>query len=648
MQYYNKKVFKENKDTIFMKRQGLKLVVILLMFSFFISSVSAGNVIFRDGKIISSGNVSTDEKFVGDGSGITNITVTTNLFNQVLNTTSNVTFDTVNVSDLNLKFLGDNTFNFAKLQFNSLNNKIWQFAHRNETSLNLTNNFLLWFYNGTTWNYGLRITPELNFGFGNKTSLDNVTLNQRLNVFGNANITGEITGNYFIGDGSKLTNISSSTTNPFNQNLNTTSNATFNYLNISNNLRWNQQYYPAITQEVFGQLLDFGINYNQSGYRNYSALGGFLRLDSRGSIFNPVFSVISNKIGQAGGGGNETFLLSLYENGNLNVSGEIYLKNATPISKWLYNQTIAVNPFNQVLNKSSNVTFNQVNFSDDFAVHNGIPNKIALWVKNYGFGISTGSLDYTTDNGASHTFYANQTKLATLKEEGLNVTGNVTSNHYTGTLTKYHSSGNTSIMGYSTTGKETGFTFNWQNSSSTNVWADVIGLNSLNLLAWAIDFKLSNDNKFRFGNNNDFQMGFDSTVRRFHLVSNLNNTNLLRNNPGLGINHQGWVAISETQNAPIHNATAPLDVNGSSTFRKSINVTGYVNATVDLCISGSGKCLNDTVSFSTDPSVNNTIIYWNNNTRAWSTLTPNATSVYLTICNDGKMQWISIGSVCPL
>lgn len=96
MQISKHKVFKQRNSYPLMSLRRLSSVIFLLTLLSSVSFVSAGNVIFRDGKIISSGNVSTDEKFVGDGSALTNLNgIGGNPFNQNLNTTDNVTFNKV-------------------------------------------------------------------------------------------------------------------------------------------------------------------------------------------------------------------------------------------------------------------------------------------------------------------------------------------------------------------------------------------------------------------------------------------------------------------------------------------------------------------------------------------------------------------------
>src|SRR3989344_735504 len=282
MSHFERKEYKGENTVVIMNLGLLRSIVFILATFFFISSVSAGNVIFRDGKIISSGNVSTDEKFIGDGSEITNLNVpSVNPFNQDLNTTSNVTFDRFISKGISINL--SNYFNFGAIDLIG-DDKKWQITHRNESNMGLKNNLLFYYFNGTNWDYGFKITPGLKFGFGNRTFLDNVTLNEKLTVFGNVNITGNII--------------------------------------IDNKITWNQQYLPAITQEVAGLLLDFGVNYNQSGNRNYSALGGFLRIDTRGNNI-PILQVGTNPIGWTGGGGNETYLLELRENGDLNITGTL-------------------------------------------------------------------------------------------------------------------------------------------------------------------------------------------------------------------------------------------------------------------------------------------------------------------------------------
>jgi hypothetical protein len=82
--------------------------------------------------------------------------------------------------------------------------------------------------NLTTINYGF-------FSFlGSLSSRINALFVKDISFNGSINGTGNVSANYFIGDGSLLTNLSAAGRNPFNQNLNTTSNVSFNQLNVAN------------------------------------------------------------------------------------------------------------------------------------------------------------------------------------------------------------------------------------------------------------------------------------------------------------------------------------------------------------------------------------------------------------------------------
>ena len=48
---------------------------------------------------------------------------------------------------------------------------------------------------------------------------------------------------------------------------------------------------PALTQEVGGQLIEFGVNYEQSGRQDSSYAGGFFRIDTRPGYTDQLFSV---------------------------------------------------------------------------------------------------------------------------------------------------------------------------------------------------------------------------------------------------------------------------------------------------------------------------------------------------------------------
>lgn len=92
---------------------------------------------------------------------------------------------------------------------------------------------------------------------------------------------------------------------------------------------------------------------------------------------------------------------------------------------------------------------------------------------------------------------------------------------------------------------------------------------------------------------------------------------------------------------------------GIADFNKSrvsiynnMTVTGYINATRDVCVTN-GNCLNKTIAPVNTPYKNNTITYWNNNTRVWDVLQGSSNNGYLAQCS-GALMWLSIGAVCPI
>jgi len=56
-----------------------------------------------------------------------------------------------------------------------------------------------------------------------------------------------------------------------------------------------------------------------------------------------------------------------------------------------------------------------ITFNPYFATHTANPNKIRLFSNLYGFGVSAGSLNYTADTGADHTFYNSTDKSFTIE-----------------------------------------------------------------------------------------------------------------------------------------------------------------------------------------------------------------------------------------
>ncbi|MBS3083907.1 hypothetical protein J4423_03825 [Candidatus Pacearchaeota archaeon] len=218
MSHFERKEYKGENTVVIMNLGLLRSIVFILATFFFISSVSAGNVIFRDGKIISSGNVSTDEKFVGDGSKITNITsITTNPFNQNLNTTSNVTFDTLNIKQI---FFDKQ---YTPSLVSEVMGKILDFGvNYNQSGIrNISDygGFIRIDSRGGSYNNSLFQVIFNNIGSVGGGNNEKIVL--RLSNDGVLNTS------YFVGDGSRLTNISGVGNNPFNQDLNKTSNVTF-------------------------------------------------------------------------------------------------------------------------------------------------------------------------------------------------------------------------------------------------------------------------------------------------------------------------------------------------------------------------------------------------------------------------------------
>lgn len=221
MYNFKRKIYKDKEANVFMKRKGLKSFVFLFVLSFFITSVSAGNVIFRDGKIISSGNVSTDDKFVGDGSKLTNLTTSGNPFNQNLNTSNDVTFrnlTTQNISSKNIYVtssrpgegifikgiqsalnspsirLGNETTDITTIGLALANGHYNTMAKLYDTIVRIGEN-----------NFILAINDSDTLLFSENKKNINITNNVSAK---SAHFTERVTSPYFIGDGSKLTNLS--------------------------------------------------------------------------------------------------------------------------------------------------------------------------------------------------------------------------------------------------------------------------------------------------------------------------------------------------------------------------------------------------------------------------------------------------------
>jgi len=169
----------------------------------------------------------------GDGGNLTNIS-TDNPFNQDLNTTDNATFTYLDVTyDENVS--GNLTVDGEIIVSNNI--EIWG------------NYYLKWLDNAgvNTYAYILANTDELrisatdnnptNFRYGSLGSDISATINGTTgnwNFTENISVDNNVYGGAFHGDGGNLTNITGVGSNPFNQDLNTTDNATFNNLSVNN------------------------------------------------------------------------------------------------------------------------------------------------------------------------------------------------------------------------------------------------------------------------------------------------------------------------------------------------------------------------------------------------------------------------------
>lgn len=76
-----------------------------------------------------------------------------------------------------------------------------------------------------------------------------------------------------------------------------------------------------------------------------------------------------------------------------------------------------------------------------------------------------------------------------------------------------------------------------------------------------------------------------------------------------------------------------------------------INASLDVCVT-SGKCLNRSINIA-DPSFNNTMLVWNNSTRAWTSVpespTNNEVPVFCTSASVGRWTFLDKASgTCPI
>jgi len=98
-----------------------------------------------------------------------------------------------------------------------------------------------------------------------RIGIGTATPTHELNVVGDVNITGS-----YYGDGSKLTGISSS--NPFDQDLNTTNSPTFNNLNLSNDLILNSANKKIIWEGVNGSFIKSFVTSGSANFMSFDII----------------------------------------------------------------------------------------------------------------------------------------------------------------------------------------------------------------------------------------------------------------------------------------------------------------------------------------------------------------------------------------
>lgn len=298
-----------------------------------------------------------------------------NIFDQWLNTTDRVVFDAVNITK--------NLTVFGRVSFFGINytGATGSASLVGSTSPTISTPVINQLRGGTGINNNITIVPtsavvnNSHIVFrGNFTNTSPIwaTINATEYKFYipiKSNDT--VTATYFIGDGSMLTNLTIVV--PGNSTLlhcsNITgnglcptdsprfNNGTFNNLTLNNQLILDGQYDCVVMQEVSGEILDFGCNFNQSGLRNNSKQGGFIRLDMR-TVFtdnSTFFTIFRNAEGTTGGFANEIELLrmsnrgDLYTHGNISANttiqapnflgGNISVKNAS-FAEWIFGKNL--------------------------------------------------------------------------------------------------------------------------------------------------------------------------------------------------------------------------------------------------------------------------------------------------------------------
>lgn len=208
------------------------------------------NYFLFDNNIV--GKNATMDKFIGDGSSLFNVNFSQyNFFNQILNTTSNVSFNKLYVTDETTNptefyigyFLSNSTASVGLVN----RNKGTGGTHITSTSdygnasiavMSGQNQKKAMMVMGR-WNATISLFTTL-WGIGTRDD-DNLIIRDYvageyiLNVStgGNVNWLRNVSSPFFVGDGSQLTNLP--TSNPFNQNLNTTANnVTFESMTAKN------------------------------------------------------------------------------------------------------------------------------------------------------------------------------------------------------------------------------------------------------------------------------------------------------------------------------------------------------------------------------------------------------------------------------
>ena len=312
-------------------------------------------------------NVTCIDDVEGSGSG--------NPFNQVLNTTSNVTFANITLGGIDVKTW---LYNQTATQF--FYNQTVLYTNGSYIDLvgnkfNVSTSAIQWFYNQTQslyfYNHTI-FTSQLGCAVGDYVSNVSIT-NGAINVTCRTDSVGAGGGN------------------PFNQILNTTSNVTFNNITLGGINVQTWLYNQTQTLYFYNQT----VLYTNGSY-----------IDLVGRQFNVSTSASQWFY-------NQTQTLYFYNQtqftSQLGCSAGNLVRNVS-ITNGVINVTCvtdstgsAGNPFNQILNTTSNVTFNNISISKNSEF---LQNISASWFKGlFNWVINPGiSTRYLTFNGSSLTF----------------------------------------------------------------------------------------------------------------------------------------------------------------------------------------------------------------------------------------------------